>query len=545
MPFSVRYNFWLILGYIVTIAAVLFALIWSNRMRRREKRRRNYAQARLLIQSRLVEQRNEFNEVLSSLPDGIVTFDTNLKVHLMNHSFLRMLGKDNNGEGINYQNMDTSSIFHIHLNGEDITYALLKKACDEQRVIPIPDNTFLEVVATKNYFPISGEILPTYSHKRLTGVMLSCRNISTDELNKRFFRLAVEASAIYPCSYDINTQLFSYSKSVYGRLGIDANTPLSLDFIRSIIHPDDVERMTQGFRDVCSGVRSDYRDEMRVNVLGTYEWMSFFCIAYKGFTAETPYRVLSVAQSIQQYKEVQEELIAARDKALETDKLKSAFLANMSHEIRTPLNAIVGFSDLLRVIDAFTADEVREFIETINVNCSLLLSLINDILDLARIEAGSMEFRIEHQRLSPVLHDIYDSQRYSMPHDVELILDVPDNDAEVSIDTDAVRLKQVLNNLINNAKKFTSKGSITFGYQYYDDHTMFYVEDTGIGMSEEEQHRVFERFYKVNTFTQGAGLGLSICLTIIDFFNGSIDVTSKPNVGTRFTIIVPNKQLTK
>ena len=230
----------------------------------------------------------------------------------------------------------------------------------------------------------------------------------------------------------------------------------------------------------------------------------------------------------------------AKEKAEESNRLKSAFLANMSHEIRTPLNSIVGFSDLLKDIEAFSPEEVKQFVDTINTNCTLLLALINDILDLSRIESGSMDFRFAGYNLTFVMQQIYDSQRLSMPRGVELVMKLPEGEGK-SIVTDSVRLKQVINNFINNAKKFTTQGSITFGFQTEEPgHTVFFVEDTGSGISEENQRRIFERFYKVDSFTQGAGLGLSICQTIVERFRGEINVSSELGKGTRFTVRVPD-----
>ena len=231
------------------------------------------------------------------------------------------------------------------------------------------------------------------------------------------------------------------------------------------------------------------------------------------------------------------ELLAAKEKAEEANRLKSAFLANMSHEIRTPLNAIVGFSSILS--DYIQDEDTKEYIHIIEENTQLLLQLINDILDLSRIESGSMDFRFAGYNLTFVMQQIYDSQRLSMPRGVELVMKLPEGEGK-SIVTDSVRLKQVINNFINNAKKFTTQGSITFGFQTEEPgHTVFFVEDTGSGISEENQRRIFERFYKVDSFTQGAGLGLSICQTIVERFRGEINVSSELGKGTTFTITLP------
>ena len=246
--------------------------------------------------------------------------------------------------------------------------------------------------------------------------------------------------------------------------------------------------------------------------------------------------IISIEWDITQLELMKRELQASKEKAETSDKQKSAFLANMSHEIRTPLNAIVGFSDLLKDLQAFSSEEVQQFVETININCTLLLALINDILDLSRIESGTMDFQFSSYNLTFIMQEVYDSQRLSMPQGVKLCTDFPEG-ADKYITTDAVRLKQVLNNLINNAKKFTVQGSITLGYRVDESgYTTVFVEDTGAGISDEDQKHIFERFYKADSFTQGAGLGLSICQTIVERIHGTITVTSKPGRGTRFEV---------
>lgn len=271
------------------------------------------------------------------------------------------------------------------------------------------------------------------------------------------------------------------------------------------------------------------------NADGGYEWWEFRSTAYEGLTVDIPYRVLGVCQSIQRYKDTEEELIAARDRALQADRLKSAFLANMSHEIRTPLNAIVGFSDLLKDLQAFSSEEVQQFVETININCTLLLALINDILDLSRIESGTMDFQFSSYNLTFIMQEVYDSQRLSMPQGVELCTDF--RKGRQVYHYRCRTLEAGLNNLINNAKKFTVQGSITLGYRVDESgYTTVFVEDTGAGISDEDQKHIFERFYKADSFTQGAGLGLSICQTIVERIHGTITVTSKPGRGTRFEV---------
>lgn len=370
---------------------------------------------------------------------------------------------------------------------------------------------------------------------------ICCRNISEEEMHKRFFNLAVDASSVYPWQYDVRTHSFHFSGALLDYFGLPGKQTILRKELELFIHSDDLEEARQHFTAIFKGEEMDTRMSFRMRSgEGKYEWWEFRSASYNGLDSEAPYMVLGVCQSIQRYKATEEELIAARDKALQADTLKSAFLANMSHEIRTPLNSIVGFSDLLKDIEAFSPEEVKQFVDTINTNCTLLLALINDILDLSRIESGSMDFRFAGYNLTFVMQQIYDSQRLSMPRGVELVMKLPEGEGK-SIVTDSVRLKQVINNFINNAKKFTTQGSITFGFQTEEPgYTVFFVEDTGSGISEENQRRIFERFYKVDSFTQGAGLGLSICQTIVERFRGEINVSSELGKGTRFTVRVPD-----
>ena len=216
-----------------------------------------------------------------------------------------------------------------------------------------------------------------------------------------------------------------------------------------------------------------------------------------------------------------------RERAEELDRLKSAFLANMSHEIRTPLNAIVGFSQLLAETD--DPEERHEFVEIIDSNNRMLLQLISDILDLAKIESGTMDFKFADMNVKEVINEIVTSFRIKMPDNVALI--APQDSPECQIYSDRMRLTQVISNFLNNAIKYTSEGCITLAYEIIGDEIKFSVTDTGDGMSQEIQAHIFDRFYKGNTFKQGTGLGLSIC--------GRIGVNSDLGKGSTFWFTHP------
>ena len=252
-------------------------------------------------------------------------------------------------------------------------------------------------------------------------------------------------------------------------------------------------------------------------------------------SGDFPPILLSIEWDITEMERMKRELLIAKEKAETSDQLKSAFLANMSHEIRTPLNAIVGFSRI--IAESTDADERRSYYEIVEANNERLLQLINEILDLSKIEAGIVEFTIAPVRLHPLCKEIHDALEFRCPPNVKLIYEHSEED--VVIEGDKNRIFQVISNLIGNAFKFTTQGSISYGYCRKGNEIEFYVTDTGIGIEADKLGKVFERFVKVNTFAQGTGLGLSICKTIIERLGGTISVSSVWGEGTTFTFTLP------
>ena len=245
--------------------------------------------------------------------------------------------------------------------------------------------------------------------------------------------------------------------------------------------------------------------------------------------------IVSIEWDITQLELMRRELIESKEKAETSDKLKSAFLANMSHEIRTPLNAIVGFSRIISESD--NAEERREYYEIVDANNERLLQLINEILDLSKIESGIVEFTYGPVRLHTLCKEIHAAHVFRCPQGVELRFDSPDE--ALSIHSDKNRIFQVFSNLIGNAFKFTTEGSVSYGYKQEGERVVFYVKDTGLGIEPEKLGRVFQRFAKLNNFAQGTGLGLSICKTIIERLGGEIAVSSEVGTGTTFTFWLP------
>lgn len=543
-PYWTKFSLILMALFAFVILALTAYIVWLVRINRRESRRRIHAQMRLLVQNRLVEQRNEFDKVFHSIRDGVVTFDLDFKICFINRAFIELLHWTKAQEEVLSDQAVSNLFFEIIHEDKDILSDLLRSVIDRAKNIPIPPHSFMKDFYSNNYFPISGEVVPLFSREKISGMVLSVRNISDEEVQKRFFDMAVEQNAIYPWQYKVSMDSFVFSQHFLLSLGYTASDAvISRTDLLHYLHPDDVEGVDRFFKTMVLGECNCVPLNLRFMMInGGYEWWEFRFSIIKGLAAHSPYSILGVCQNVHRYKTTELELREARDKAMQADKLKSAFLANMSHEIRTPLNAIVGFSDLLTDASEFSDAEIAQFISTINKNCSLLLTLINDILDLSRIESGTMEFLVSEHSLPLLLRNIYDSQRYAMPSGVQLLLKMPE-DVSKRIITDSVRLQQVLNNLINNAAKFTSSGTITLGYEADPEagYTRLFVEDTGLGISPENLEHIFDRFYKVDSFTQGAGLGLSICQTIVERLQGSIAVTSELGKGTRFVVRIPDE----
>ena len=301
--------------------------------------------------------------------------------------------------------------------------------------------------------------------------------------------------------------------------------------------PEDQAVLKNFVGEVKTGKATSLRKEVRVcRENGKYTWTSINVMVRDYRPQDGIIEMLCINYDITPLKETEQKLIIARDKAEELDRLKSAFLANMSHEIRTPLNAIVGFSSLLAETDS--RSERQEYIKIVQENNELLLQLISDILDLSKIEAGTFNFVYTNVDVNETCSEIIKSMGMNVGKGVELILEEPF--PECYIYTDKNRFTQVISNFINNALKFTQQGSITLGYEQVSHQKIkFYVRDTGMGIPEEKQKSVFERFVKLNTFVQGTGLGLSICKSIVSQMGGEIGVDSTEGIGSCFWFTHP------
>lgn len=363
------------------------------------------------------------------------------------------------------------------------------------------------------------------------------RNI-TDEVikqrelneNKSKLELAFESAHVIPWEYDVPAQRFS---SLNPRAM--ENRGILLDDYIGYIYPEDADQMIKGMSDITGGLTDRMNIQIRMTFPGKPQrWYELHALVSERNSNNQVERVIGLRRDITALK-MTDELIELRNKAEEANRLKSAFLANMSHEIRTPLNAIVGFSTLIGETE--DRKEIEEYIQIIQTNNDLLLQLINDILDLSKIEAGQIDFHYSAFDLSGVFWDLEKVYRSRVKEKVELISELPTH--PYVIRSERNRIMQVLSNFLSNACKFTFHGSIRMGYTIEENGLHLYVKDTGKGIAPENIPFVFQRFAKFDSFVQGTGLGLSISESIVQQLGGEIGVDSEPGKGSRFWVKLP------
>ncbi|MCM0342808.1 response regulator [Bacteroides fragilis] len=348
---------------------------------------------------------------------------------------------------------------------------------------------------------------------------------------------AIQASGLVHWRYDNRVHRFSsYNDPV---TNFDSSVWLTPEDYLGTVHPDDRPGIMDYLRRMDDG--ADFSDEapMRVKTAYDDEWQDCVVTGTSYLKDDETGKVLlytGFRRNVTSWKKMVNELSDAKERAERSDKLKSAFLANISHEIRTPLNAIIGFSNLLTNTDK--KEEIAEYQRIIVTNSDLLLRLINDILDLSKIEAGFMDRKLSEFDLSAYFDELYGSVRQAMANpSVELICDNPYEYCLVRMD--ANRLAQLVLNYATNAIKCTYRGEIRMGYRRQGEGIYFYVSDTGIGIPDKDKSRLYHRFEKLNEFTQGTGLGLAICKVVTESAGGQVGFESEEGVGSTFWSWVP------
>ena len=358
---------------------------------------------------------------------------------------------------------------------------------------------------------------------------------------EEFFELVGDYAKVGYAHFNILSGHGYAQKSWYRNVGEADEAPLSDIFgTYRHFHPDDRALLIRFLDDARKGLTTKLSKEMRVlREDGTYTWTHVNLLVKKYAPQDRIIEIISINYDITELKRTEEMLVKARDKAEASDRLKSAFLANMSHEIRTPLNAIVGFSSLLTSTE--NAAEKELYNSLIGHNNKLLLNLINDVIDLSKIESGYLELRPDWVNLTELLDESVAEYAHQVPSGVELLTNYPAHDSLVELDK--LRIKQILSNFLSNALKNTTTGHVEVFYEVDHQSVRIGVKDTGRGIPQNMLEKIFERFEKLDSFAQGAGLGLPICKLIVEKMNGRILVDSQLGIGTTFIIELPCRSM--
>ena len=370
--------------------------------------------------------------------------------------------------------------------------------------------------------------------KRLKGELDELDKIRRGNVEYDFILKAMKIAVWH---YDSETQTFIFEKDY--RDGINNHVPSADDSFHdtlSDIAPADVDRVNNAFTDMCEGRTDFYHQEYQVidKSAGTSYWEESYATIVDRNAEGKPTKIVGTSQRIDERKELEASLVTARNKAEESDRLKTAFLANMGHEIRTPLNAIVGFSDLLPMVQG--EEERNQLIAEIQLNNQKLLRIIDGLVSMSQIEAGAKSLLLAKVDINQLLQKMADT--YQPTTNVPISLQCQKN--QLLIESDREKLMEIVDNLMQNAVKFTTEGQIILGYDLVeDDRVRIWVRDTGKGIAEADHERIFDRFIKLDEYIPGTGLGLSVAKSHVQSLGGTIGVDSKLGEGSTFWIEMP------
>ena len=373
-----------------------------------------------------------------------------------------------------------------------------------------------------------------YSGKRLQGELETLEKIRRGNVEYDFI---LKAMKIAVWRYDSETGAFLFEKDYRGGLNnyVPGTNENFQDTLR-LIAPADVDHVNKAFTDICEGRTDFYHQEYQVidRASGISYWEESYATIVDRDAEGRPTKIVGTSQRIDERKELMASLVAARNKAEESDRLKTAFLANMGHEIRTPLNAIVGFADLLPVVQ--NDEERNQLISEIQSNNRKLLHIIDGLVSMSKIEAGAKSLLMARVDLNQLLQQMIDT--YQPTTNIPMTLQC--GLKQLLIESDRDKLYEVIDHLMQNAVKFTTEGSIRIGYDLMEDNWVhLWVTDTGIGIAASDQKRIFERFVKLNEYIPGTGLGLSVVKSHVQSLGGKMGVESEKGKGSTFWVDLP------
>ena len=369
--------------------------------------------------------------------------------------------------------------------------------------------------------------------KRLRKELIEIEKVRQNNIEYDF---VLKAMKIAVWRYDSSTKAFIYENDY--RDGRDNYAPgVNESFVATLsaIAPADVERVSRAFEDLCEGRSDSYHQEYQVinKKTGNSYWEESYATIVERDADGKPTKIVGTSQRIDERKHLENSLVAARNKAEESDRLKTAFLANMGHEIRTPLNAICGFADLLPVID--NPEDRNQMIAEIQSNNRKLLRIIDGLVSMSKIEAGAKSLMMAKVDLNQLLQQMADTYQPTTNLPIQVQCPLP----ELKIESDREKVLEILDHLVQNAVKFTTEGEITLSYEVQGNQVRVNVADTGKGVAKADQARIFERFVKLDEYIPGTGLGLSVVESLVKNLGGSVGVDSSLGVGSNFWFVLP------
>ncbi|MDP3399133.1 MAG: ATP-binding protein [Bacteroidales bacterium] len=528
--YRIEINFLLALFSILLLSLLIFTL-YHIRHRRLTLENEHLAAENL-------KRKELLDNTLKVMSEGVVSLDRDFNIIEINKKAEEMSGSPGPHIGKNFNEVFNLSQPAGKPSFENFMILALKSGVPQSL---LPD--FVLKVRNSEYRFITGEIFPVVDTKeKIRQLVFVFRDITEFYRLSRFLRTAMESAMFYTWYYNPSENQFIFDESFKSVAGKNFDETRKLEDFLEMVHPDDKILLKEHHNSTGSNNMEEISStDFRVLKDGKYEWWqrrSIIQLNREGDSVNT--NVYGMDININEYKEREKELIEAKKRAEESDKLKTAFLSNMSHEIRTPLNGIVGFSALLSD-NEYTETEKAEFSDIISSNAKMLLGLINDILDLSRIESNSIKFDVREFSLNKQIEEIMSIHQRVVKEGVKITSDLGESD--ILLVFDRLRNYQILNNLVGNSIKFTEKGEIRIGARVNGEFTEIYVSDTGKGMTNSQLEKVFSRFYKADEFSSGSGLGLPICKALIEFFGGTIRAESSVGKGTTITYSLPHKTL--
>ncbi len=476
-------------------------------------------------------------------PDALCIVDFMGQILRYNKRFMALLGEK---QAIPYE----KKIYeYVKANERDDIQRVVGRALSQ----PVSQVEFKVECANEESIWLGWESVPLKEHGliyiTLRDISLQKANLQKLEEQERRYHLALKATDLGVWDWLIHSNRVHFSATWKSQLGYAKDELIdAFETWQMLLHPDDYAYVHEALNAYLEHPIELFEIEFRMaHKNGGYRWIHNRAACQIGRDGR-PYRMLGTHRDITEQKAFEQELKDARIKAESANIYKNNFLANMSHEIRTPMNGIVGFSELLKESD-LTSFEREKYIKIINDNCQLLLNLVDDIIDVSKIEANELNLHINPVSVTDLLielKDFYETYKFKIgKQQIDIRLDIPANLEELVIETDPVRLRQVLMNLIGNSLKFTHTGFVQFGLALPEGGGIqFYVEDTGIGIHPDKLMHIFGRFHQSDeSFTRkygGTGLGLSICEGLIRLLHGEIWVDSTVGKGSIFYFKLPS-----